>query len=102
MKRLNQLSTKLKQGPKRHKPWPIQKFIELRAVEDIAVSQSVSQKFSEIFRNFQKFSEIYRKIQIFSKNFRNHQKLSESFQKFPKVSEIFKNFQKFSEIFRKF
>ena len=85
------LSTKLKiqswntlkkQGPKRHKPWPIQKFKEFKTIEDIAVSQSVSKKVSEIFRYFQKFLERFR-----------------NFLKFP---EIFRSFQKFSESFRKF
>ena len=73
----------VKQGPKRHKPWPIQKFKEFKTIEDIAVSQSVSQ--SEGFRNYQIFSEIFRKIQKFSENFRKFQKVSESFRKFQKV-----------------
>ena len=91
-----------KQGPKRHKPWPIQKFKEFKTIADITVSQSVSQKVSEIFRNFQRFSEIFRKIQRVSEIFRNFQKFSEIFRKFQKVLEIFRNFQKVSESFRKF
>ena len=47
----------VKQGPKRHKPWPIQKFKEFKTIENIAVSQS------GIFRNFQKISEIFRNFQ---------------------------------------
>ena len=46
-----------KQGPKRHKPWPIQKFKQFKTIEDIAVSQS------EIFRKFQKVSEVFRNFQ---------------------------------------
>ena len=45
---------KQKQGPKRHKLWPIQKFKEFKTIEDNAVSQSVSQKVSEIFKNYLK------------------------------------------------
>ena len=99
-----------KQGPKRHKPWPIQKFKEFKTIEDIAVSQSVRnfQKFSEIFRNFQKFSESFRKFQKVSESFRKFHKVSESlkyFRKFQKVIESFRKFRKFqkiSETFRKF
>ena len=82
------------QGLKPHKPWPIQKF---KTIEDIAVSQSVSQ--SESFRNFQKVSEIFRNFQKFSESFRKFQKVSESFRKF---LESFEKFQKISESFRKF
>ena len=52
----------LKQGRKRHKPWHLwQTFKESKTIEDIAVSQSVSQIFSESVRNFQKFSKTFQK-----------------------------------------
>ena len=64
---MNVLSvTDIKQGPKRHKPWPIQKFKEFKTIEDIAISQSVSEKVSAIFRNFQKFLDRFRNFQKFS------------------------------------
>ena len=51
----------IKKRPKRHKPWPIQKFKEFKTV-----SQSESfrkfEKFSETFKKFQKDSEIFRKF----------------------------------------
>ena len=71
-----------KQGPKRHKPWPIQKFKEFKTIEDIAVSHSVSQKVSEIFRYFQKYLKRSRNIQKFSGSFRKFQQVLESFRKF--------------------
>ena len=69
---------KPKQGPKRHQPRPIQKFKEFKTIEDIAVSQSVSEKVSESV----KFSEIFKKFQKDSEIFRKFQKVPESFRKF--------------------
>ena len=74
-----------KQGPKRHKPWPIQKFKEFKTIEDNAVSQSVSQKVSENVRNFQKFSKNFRKIQKFSEIFRKFQKVLKTSENFRKL-----------------
>ena len=55
-----------KLGPKRHKPWPIQKFKVIQSV-----SQSVSQSFNQLesFRKFQKVSESVRKFQKVSESF---------------------------------
>ena len=60
----------------------------------VAVSQSISQKVSEGFRNFQKVSESFKKFQKLSESFRKFQKVSESFRKFQKVSESLRKFEK--------
>ena len=84
MRKARSLSTDadIKKGPKRHKQWPLQKFKGFKTIEDIAVSQSVSQKVSKDFRKFQKFPEIFRKIKKFLEIFRNFQRVSKSLRNF--------------------
>ena len=55
-------------------------FKEFKTIEDIAVSQSVSQKVSEFFRYFQKFLERFRNFQKVIKSFRKLQKVLEGFR----------------------